>query len=154
MTKTRTRTRGWLTSGWGHWIPPIAWMGLIFFLSSCADYPNLMPDRPDLQNVLGHITEYATLACLLARAVDHLPRIKHAHLWTIGVVILYAASDEWHQTFIPGRHGDPLDWLVDVAAALLLLSLRHWWTRSRRRPGQPPALTESGSRRKARFVQQ
>ena len=152
MTQTRTRQR--LASGWGHWLPPIAWIGLIFFLSSRPDFPNLIPYRPGLQNVLGHLAEYAILAYLLARAINHLPYVKHAHLWAVGVTMLYAASDEWHQTFVPGRHGDPLDWLVDVTATVLVLGLRHWWMRSRKRPDRSPAPAESQSRQKARFVQQ
>ena len=36
----------------------------------------------------------------------------------------YAASDELHQTFVGGRHGTPVDWLIDTAGALTA-ALRH-----------------------------
>ncbi len=149
MSTTRTRIQQWWTSNWGYWLPPIAWMGVIFLLSSRADYPNLMPQRPDLQNILGHLVEYGVLTALLVRAFSRLANKNHASLWTLGVVMLYAASDEWHQTFVPGRKGDPLDWVVDVIAALLVLSLRRWWTRRQKRRDLRRAQAESKSHQTA-----
>ncbi|MDT8424755.1 MAG: VanZ family protein [Methyloprofundus sp.] len=34
---------------------------------------------------------------------------------------LYGASDEWHQSFVPGRMSDTFDWLADTLGALLFL---------------------------------
>lgn len=34
----------------------------------------------------------------------------------------YAISDEWHQSFVPGRKANWYDVLIDVSGALLL-----WW---------------------------
>ena len=144
MMTYSSRIRRWLSSKWGHWLPPIAWMGVIFLLSSRPDLPNLTPGLPDLQNVLAHMTEYGILAYLLARALDHGRYVNRTHLWTIGVVMLYAASDEWHQKFVPGRHADPVDWVVDVTGALLVLGLRHWWIRRQRTTNRRPAPAESG----------
>ena len=43
----------------------------------------------------------------------------------------YAATDELHQSFVEGRHGTPVDWMIDTAgAALMALLLR---SRLRRR---------------------
>jgi VanZ family protein len=39
----------------------------------------------------------------------------------------YALTDEFHQTFVDGRHGTPVDWLIDsagAAAAALKLQAR------------------------------
>ena len=41
------------------------------------------------------------------------------------LVAAYAATDEFHQAFVPGRHADPWDWVVDVAGAGLALWLLH-----------------------------
>ncbi|HEY64494.1 MAG TPA: VanZ family protein [Caldilineae bacterium] len=144
-----SRIQSRLSTRWGHWVPPIAWMGVIFLLSSRSDYPDLTPGPPDLQNILGHVVEYGVLAFLLARAIDRQTHVRRPHLWAIVIVMLYAASDEWHQRFVPGRHADPLDWVIDVAAASVILSLRHWWRRRQKTPSLHPAPDGSGSRRTA-----
>ena len=55
--------------------------------------------------------------------------------WAIGrdapallLASAYAVTDEFHQTFVPGRHGTPVDWAIDTAGALLGLALlrRRW----------------------------
>jgi VanZ family protein len=33
------------------------------------------------------------------------------------VTVAYAAADEWHQTFVTGRHGSPVDVVIDAAGA-------------------------------------
>jgi VanZ family protein len=37
----------------------------------------------------------------------------------VGVVAIaaFAAVDEWHQEFVPGRAADPIDWAADVVGA-------------------------------------
>lgn len=100
-----------------------------------------------------HLTEYALLALLLWRAIHHThgkrrrpageieppPNGKFPWLWpeaglALALVFLYAASDEIHQVFIPGRTGQVSDVLVDttggiIGLGLLWLSgkvLKHW----------------------------
>ena len=34
---------------------------------------------------------------------------------------IYGMSDEWHQSFVPGREADVLDWLADTLGALIAL---------------------------------
>jgi VanZ family protein len=41
------------------------------------------------------------------------------------ITILYAFSDEYHQTFVPGRHGQLQDVAIDMTGALLAMSLAH-----------------------------
>lgn len=36
---------------------------------------------------------------------------------------LYGISDEWHQSFVPGRSADVLDWVADTVGATLALVL-------------------------------
>ena len=63
-----------------------------------------------------HLGAYAGLAFLVVWVVAGTrPRIKAV---MIGVgVVTYGALDELSQLLIPGRHGDPWDWLADVAGA-------------------------------------
>ena len=66
-----------------------------------------------------HFTEYAILALLLAGALDKDGR-KKALIFAGAVIIaaIYAASDEFHQTFVPGRAGKISDVLIDSSGAL------------------------------------
>ena len=57
---------------------------------------------------IAHAAEYAVLGALLLRALGR-PGLAFA----LGV--LYAVSDELHQTFVPGRAGSPLDVAIDAA---------------------------------------
>jgi VanZ family protein len=120
---------------WLHWIAVLAWMGVIFFLSSQAWLPHPAPSFfDDLQDVLGHFAAYGVLALLLHRALTGSGSAR-AVRYAMLIALLYALSDEIHQAFVPGRHPDPFDILTDctgAAAVLLVLSLLH--SRRARRP--------------------
>ena len=72
-----------------------------------------------------HLTEYAVLALLVWRAW----RKPHWHdarpwLWSeagvaLWATVLYAATDEFHQTFIPSREGCIRDVLIDSTGAVV-----------------------------------
>jgi VanZ family protein len=93
----------------GRFAPPLALMALIYFLS----------DQPHLSSGLGvwdlilrkgaHMTEYALLFVLWTRALGwRLPLV--AAIIAVG----YSATDELHQATVPGRHGTPVDVLIDA----------------------------------------
>jgi len=66
-----------------------------------------------------HITEYAILMLLtLSVAILRWP-YKQAALYSLIFCICYAATDEFHQTFIPGRVGNPIDVGIDTLGMLL-----------------------------------
>jgi VanZ family protein len=117
------------------WVAVLAWMALIFALSSQSTMPDWAP-RFELQDIAGHLVAFGILAALLrwAFASAGLPRPA---VWAFGAVVLYAFSDEFHQRFVPGRHADPFDLLVDAVGALLALTLLEGWLC--RRPRRPPA---------------
>jgi len=99
------------------WGPVLAYMALIFYQSSMttAPLPGGMNDK------LAHASGYALLGLLVARAVaGGFPSPLDAHLAAISVAItvLYAASDEWHQRFVPGRTADLADLAADTVGAL------------------------------------
>ena len=107
-----------------YWLPLVLWMGVIFFLSA---QPTL-PYHPDtlLDSILkkaGHMVEYGILTFLLWRALS---RGWGTLLWSplvtaFLVSVLYAVSDEYHQTFVPGRNGTPVDVGIDAVGALVAL---------------------------------
>lgn len=99
------------------WLPPILWMGLIFFVSSQPTLPSHPDELIDLIiKKAGHIAEYGFLALLFRRAF-----LNKRQFLPLLLTVLYAASDEYHQTFVPGRNGDLLDLGADVLGALLAL---------------------------------
>jgi VanZ family protein len=97
-------------------------MALIFILSA----------QPHLNSGLGvwdtilrkgaHMTEYGLLWWLWWRATNF-----RQPLLAVAVTLAYAATDEFHQHFVAGRHGSPLDWLIDAAGVgvAILLVARH-----------------------------
>ena len=107
------------------WLPPLLLMGVIFFVS----------DQPSLDSGLGpidligrkliHFAEYALLCFLWWRALVTVTTPSRAAVLAFLLASGYAASDEYHQTFVDGRHGSPIDWAIDSAgAATAALRLR------------------------------
>ena len=102
------------------WLPPVVLMGVIFALSA----------QPSLDSGLGvvdlvgrkliHFGEYALLCFLWWRAFSSITTPRRAALLAFLIASAYAATDELHQTFVEGRHGSPVDWLIDTAGAALV----------------------------------
>ncbi len=113
-------------------LAPLALMGLIFYLSG---QEQVGPELPAFTRVVAHFTEYTVLASLWIWAL--VPRFGRDGLIAAVVIsALYAASDEWHQSFVAGRDSDPVDWLIDCAGIAFAVFL------SRR-----PSLRRAASRR-------
>jgi VanZ family protein len=102
------------------WLPPLVLMGVIFALSA----------QPSLDSGLGaidligrkviHFGEYALLCFLWWRALASVTTARRAALLAFLIASAYAATDEFHQTFVEGRHGNAVDWLIDSAGAALV----------------------------------
>lgn len=98
-------------------------MGMIFFVSAQSRLPDLSRRLSDsLQDVLGHFVAYAILALLVHWALEGFG-IARAGLWTLAITFLYGLSDEFHQSFVPGRAVEAADLAADVAGAGLALLL-------------------------------
>jgi len=106
--------------------PPLAVMTLIFALSATPDLSSGLGAWDTLLRKLAHITIFGTLWLTLARAV-HWRR----PLLTAAIAILYAISDEVHQSFVAGRHGTPVDVAIDTLG--IGLAMLAWIVASRRR---------------------
>jgi VanZ family protein len=119
------------------WIPPIAWAGVLFLLSSLTSVPG--PDFPHVDK-LGHFVAYAVLGLLLARAVDASGRpLSLAVLLGIG----YGVTDELHQALVPLREPSWLDLAADSAGVVVAVLLYAWW-RERRSARRPPPDADAG----------
>ena len=70
-----------------------------------------------------HVTEYAIFYWLLFRAISQkYKQISKKTFWlTLILTIFYALTDEWHQTFIPGREGTLRDVGFDTIGGLFSL---------------------------------
>jgi VanZ family protein len=99
------------------WVPPVALMGLIFFLSAQPDLSSGLGAWDVLLRKIAHATVYAALFLLWWRALrDTGPEVRViAAAWLIAIA--YSATDEIHQSFVTGRHGSPLDVLIDAGGA-------------------------------------
>jgi VanZ family protein len=105
--------------------PPLAWATLIFILSSYSALPGIDVSALDfVVKKLAHMLVYATLYILLYRAVailsDSLPSEKR-QLWLLLlpllICLIYAVSDEFHQSFVPNRFGSFRDVGYDMLGA-------------------------------------
>jgi VanZ family protein len=124
---TPSRTTAGTTAGWlSLWLPVIFVAGLIFTLSSFSQLPSPPEGVTDKHE---HFTIYFLLGLTVVRALakGRLAGITwRVALLSLLLVSAYGASDEFHQSFVPGRDSDVLDWRADTiggtAAAGLLLA--------------------------------
>lgn len=109
---------------------PLAWMATIYLLSDQPQLPSAPQGWLDWLIKKGlHAAGYGVLALLWRRALAR-AGVPRAALWSLAIAALYAAGDEWHQTYVPGRHGRPSDVGIDVAGAVAALG----WRALRARP--------------------
>lgn len=113
---------------WRYWLPALAVMAVIFVLSSQSGLrvsDDADVDRPF--RVAGHLLAFGTLAAclLLALSWGRRPRLRDAAI-AFGITVLFAISDEWHQSFVPDRTGRLDDVVTDTIGALIGLAVA--WT--------------------------
>jgi VanZ family protein len=134
-----------LPDGWRsflqRWLPVVLWAGLIFYFSTESfTFSNtegffsewlswllpevapaeFLPFHPVLRKV-GHWFEYFILAILLMRAQRRANEPKLATeviRRTLGLVLAYAASDEYHQSWVPERTASVVDVAIDTFGGL------------------------------------
>src|SRR3954447_25585366 len=92
-------------------IAPLVLMAVIFYLSaqsSTAEYPWWEV----VIRKLGHVTGYALLTGLWAWTLRGI--VRRPIVWAVAISFAYACTDEFHQTFVHGRSGTPVDVAVDA----------------------------------------
>jgi len=87
------------------WLPVILWMAVIFSFSSLPTGTTTEIIWWDfIIKKTAHVVEYAILSFLLYRALVNSGVSKNkAGIWAIFLCVLYGLSDEYHQSFTPGR---------------------------------------------------
>lgn len=145
------------------WLPVLLWMAVIFSASSDSHsyehssrlvepflhwlFPKMSQMNIEkIHHVLrkcAHLAEYAVFAVLLWRALCLSKDNPPAWSWpkiggTLLLVFLYAASDEFHQRFVPTRTPLVSDVFIDTAGGTLGLLVLWLFShhRNRRRQGQ------------------
>lgn len=133
------------------WALVLAWMSAVFAGSSISDLGRAkrVPDW------ISHPIEYGAGAVLLCRALEgqrrrpmtSSPRSTPLALSTALTATLlataYGVTDEYHQSFVPGRTADPADVVKDLVGAALGCALYRRWTS---RESSVPMESREGSR--------
>ena len=102
--------------------PPLLLMAAIFVLSAQPDLNSGLGVWDTVLRKLAHMAEFGLLWWLWWRALG----FGHPAP-SIAIALAYAVTDEFHQSFVEGRNGTPVDVLIDAAgagAAMLLLRRR------------------------------
>ena len=105
-----------------NWFLVIIWAGFIFFLSHQTGLKSNLPNEYDLiLRKLAHISEYAILTFLLIRALSgYNLKSKKILILSVFLSLLYAFSDEYHQSFILERVGAFHDIGIDSIGIFLV----------------------------------
>jgi VanZ family protein len=109
------------------WAPPLALMAIIFFFSQQPDLSSGLGVWDTIGRKVIHMAEYALLCYLWWRAFAGVTTPTGALAAAAAISVAYAIADEFHQTFIEGRHGTPVDVVIDsvgIAAACLWVRRR------------------------------
>ena len=114
-------------SALSRYAPPLLLMAAIYVLSAQPDLNSGLGTWDTILRKIAHMLEYAVLWFLWHRALA-----LESPLPAAAIALAYAVTDEFHQTFVDGRHGTPVDVLIDSAGvALAILAARARARRSR-----------------------
>ena len=126
-----------------NWLPVFVWVGVIFLGSTdlmSAQHtsrfiiPFLLWLKPGISaetlasihfilRKCAHVAEYAVLGLLLLRTVTLMRNFQRSipirYLSVLGVCLLVAATDEFHQTFVASRGPSVRDITIDCCGAIL-----------------------------------
>ena len=98
----------------------------IFWLSSKPSLP--APMLFPHQDKIYHMGAYFIMAVLAWRFFkDYLTKQNIIIISSLIFCSVYGISDEWHQSFVPGRDASVLDWVADTIGAVIALSFITWF---------------------------
>ena len=101
----------------------LGWMATLFYLSHQSGLP--VPKPFIHVDKLYHAAAYGLLGGLWLFSLQ--PKAggfsSRQVLLCASIASLYGVSDEIHQSFVPGRSADWLDWLADTVGALVICVL-------------------------------
>jgi VanZ family protein len=99
-----------------YWIITVGYMSLIFYLSS-QNFS--LPKLPTNSDKVIHAFIYFPLAFLLYRSLRNCGINRYIFVLAVVLAGIYGLSDEFHQSFVPGRDASLGDAAADFAGALL-----------------------------------
>jgi VanZ like protein len=114
---------------------PLLFMGVLYWLSTLPGTP--LPGDPaiyglfywvpsSVQNAL-HVPAYAVLSWAYWWALGAWLRVPSARaISAFAIASAYGVFDEWHQSFVPGRHASLTDVTLNVTGAVLGIWLAAW----------------------------
>jgi VanZ family protein len=114
------------------WLPVFIWLEFIFLLSSIPSA--WLPQMPsDLwlfwAHRIAHIGEYSILGVLVIRAYSQ-GRVSmdvSSILFLSIFIFLSGSFDEWHQSFVPGRHAQLIDAIFDTICGTVGMLVYSLW---------------------------
>ena len=106
--------------GRSRWAPPALWAAALILATS---WPNPGVPQVGQADKLVHVLLYGILAWLLGRAEPTLATLGRRAALTLAGLVCFAALDEWHQGFVPGRSASRADWGADAVGAAMGLAL-------------------------------
>jgi VanZ family protein len=119
-----------------NWAPAAAQMAAIFVFSSFPRLPSL---PVGLAGYTGHFIGYALLGALATRgfARAQWTGVSSAAGWrALLLSTAYGITDEFHQSFVPGRTPTVSDWCADTFGAAFGIALVMWVARRVGRHGE------------------
>jgi VanZ family protein len=138
-----------------YWLPLLIWVGVIFLGSTdlmSAEHtsrfivPFLRWLKPDISaetlasihfmlRKCAHVGEYAVLGLLLLRAATLMTNFKRSipirYLSVLGVCLLVAVTDEFHQSFVSSRGASATDVMVNSVGSIVGLLIGAAFARRR-----------------------
>jgi len=112
-----------------NWGPLVAALAGVFYLSSLSR----VPGAEYVWDKLLHTSGYAAVSLLALRAF-HGGLTRPRPVPTVGAfffMLLWSISDEYHQSFVPGRDADAGDVVADLIGFAIACALLVWWVRRR-----------------------
>ncbi len=114
------------------WGPGLILMAAIFFFSSIpgSELP-VLGTWDVIAKKAAHMVGYALLAAAFLHAWNRDSIKRKSHLMApFALAVLYAVTDEWHQSFVPGRNASAWDVVIDAAGSFMGLTV---WVLAHRR---------------------
>jgi VanZ family protein len=125
-------------------LPALAYMGLIFFSSSRPMEGELAKAAPDwILHALAYLVLYLLVFWAIHEGIRPRPG-RGAYLGALLITVLYGATDEYHQSYVPARDASMLDLLADaiggaIAALLVRLHVKSRMPKDRHAPARKAA---------------
>jgi VanZ family protein len=104
-----------------YWLPAIFWMIVIFAFSARPAVQTSTIDWQDFAvKKTAHFVEYAVLTVLFIYSIRRTTSLSLINSIIVALIlsVVYAVSDEFHQSFVPGREPRIRDVFVDILGSL------------------------------------